>query len=224
MQSGAFGRLRLLPLVFCLAVPSGTAASQEAAGPGVDSGRGLLILADFDDLQDNSGSRSNTLGRFGTWSATGTQNCRQAFVNQDALDQPEGRALRLTFSVEASPHYGGWYLFTSEGASKGLDLRRYDRLGFFLKGNSPFILEVKDSTSRDDGSPQGVAEYWVTSASDTWQQIEIPWYMFSPKDKKTVMDWGGIRQFVIVFSNARSEPEGEIVIDHLYVSRGTPEF
>lgn len=216
--------LSALIVVACLLISVSTLEAQDAAGSFRYSNRELLILADFDELEGNAAGRSNTGGLFGTWSAGGSQNCQQSFVEEDALSLYEGKALRLTYTVVPSPHYSGWYLFTAEGASKGLNLRGYDRLGFFLKGNTSFMVEVKDVTSQDDGSAQGVAQYEVTGTTDEWQRIEILWYQFSPKDQKTVIDWSRIRQFVIVFSDNLSESEGEIVIDHLYVSRGTPDF
>ena len=47
---------------------------------------------------------------------------------------------------------------------------------------------------------------------------------FSPKRLGESIDWTGIRQLVIVFSDLKSEPEGELFLDHLVASKGTSSF
>ena len=183
-----------------------------------------LVIADFNDPAQYTLRRNARGGAFEAWGVGTEVLCKAQWVAEDGLGHPVGGALRLTYSVEPPPHFNGWYTFLGPDQAQGLDLGVYDRIGFFAKGTTGFTVEVKDRTSKDDGSPAGVAEYVVPRLGTAWSRVEIPFAAFRPKDRRGALDWSGIRQLVIVFSDVRSEHEGEVTVDHLYVSKGTPVF
>ncbi len=183
-----------------------------------------LLIADFNFPQQNSLFRNALGGSFQPWMLM--QDCwiRQAFLQEDALSGDGGEALQLTYSLDAVPYFNGWSMFLSADERGAIDLRGYDRLGFFARGTTGFVIEVKDRTSRDDGSPEGVAQHTVERLPSDWRQIEVRFDQFEPKRPAGRIDWAGIRQLVIVFSDLRSAREGYVVLDQLYVSRGPAAF
>lgn len=193
--------------------------------PPAGAGPRPLVLADFNDPAERQARRNNVGGAYNVWCPSAECTCAGDVVPEDALRAGDGAALRLIYSLAPPPHFNGWYTFLSTQEREGVDLSVYDRLGFFIKGTTKFTLEVKDHTSRDDGSPRGVADYVVEpGAHEGWARVEIPFSAFRPKDRLTRIDWSGIRQLVIVFSSSQSQPDGQIVLDQLYASRGTPAF
>lgn len=186
-------------------------------------GSQALVIADFDDASQYAQHRNARGGLFEAWCISA--ECPQSErLREDALGRAGGGALRLTYSIDPAPHFNGWYTFLGADQSQGADLSMYDRIGFFARGTTAFTIEVKDRTSKDDGSPGGVAEYVVAAPGPAWKRVEIPFAEFRPKARRGVMDWSGIRQVVVVFSDVRSEREGSLTVDHLYAAHGTPAF
>lgn len=188
-----------------------------------EEAQAVMILADFNDGQRNTAMRNNRNGSFQTWTVNADCTCRQEMISEDALGLATGRALQLAYSVSCPPHFNGWFMFLDPDARVGADLSGYDRLGLFVKGTTSFVIEVKDRTSRDDGSPYGVAQYTIAQVGPQWRQVEIPFTAFTPKDVGD-FDWSGVRQLVIVFSDIKSYLEGSVLIDQMYVSRGPVAF
>jgi hypothetical protein len=190
-----------------------------------DAGPTPLVLADFDEPSGVLAQRNNVGGAYNVWYASAQASCTGDVIGDDALRVAQGGALRLSYSLASPPHFNGWYTFLAPQEREGADLSVYDRLGFFVKGGTGFSIEIKDRTSRDDGSPRGVAQYLVEpQARNGWTRVEIPFSAFRAKDRLTRIDWSGIRQVVIVFSSSHSEPDGQLLLDQLYASRGTPAF
>ena len=183
----------------------------------------MLVLADFNEPAQNVAARNNGGGAYQTWVVNAECQCHQELDASDALGAVQGAALKLSYSVSCPPYFDGWFMFLSSDERKGLDLRAYDRLGFFVKGTTGFSLEVKDRTSKDDGSPAGVAHYTIERVGSRWRQVEIPFSAFQPKDVGPI-DWSGIRQVIVVFSDISSDREGSITLDHFYVSKGPASF
>ncbi len=183
----------------------------------------VRLLADFNDPARNAARRDDLDGPYQAWMLNPECRCVQTLVADDALGIPGGQALQLDFAVTCPPYFNGWFMFLSPEPQGAMDWTAYDRLGFFMRGNSGFALELKDLTSKDDGSPKGVAQYTLTRVSARWQQVEVPFSSFVPKSK-TPIEWGAIRQLVIVFSDLKSSAAGQVAIDRIYVSKGPAAF
>ena len=149
---------------------AGQVAAAVPASLGSEGGQ-ALVLADFDDIQQYAQRRNAHGGAFEVWCVSAECSCTAERVEEDALGHPRGGALRLRYSVRPTPHFNGWYMFLSSDQAQGLDLSVYDRLGFFVKGATSFTVEIKDLTSKDDGTPAGVAEYVVGTKGQAWQRI-----------------------------------------------------
>lgn len=164
-----------------------------------------LVIADFD-----TGDKPNNLGGdFGSWNKDpndSTQACNMSFVEDDALGDEFGYALRLDYDVD-SPNaaYNGLWM-----ALSGLDASSYTHLTLYVKGDAmlghtkAIKVEFKDRALR-----QGFQI--LPGITGEWQKISLPLKAF-----RRIEDWTGLMEFVLVFDDINSNPKfGAIYIDHL---------
>ena len=67
-------------------------------------------------------------------------------------------------------------------------------------------------------------QFTVTDVSDEWMWVEVPFFMFEPKARESMIDWADIRQMVVVFSDTVSEPDGWVMLDYFYAADGMLTF
>ncbi len=164
-----------------------------------------LVVADFD-----TGDKPNNLGGdFGAWARDpddDTQFSEATFVEDDALGDPSGFAMRLDYDVD-SPNaaYGGFWMKLS-----GLDVRDYNTLSFYVRGDaktgytSRIKIELKDYKGK-------TSPYVLSEITGEWQRIRIPFSKFLEID-----DWAKLNELVIVFDDTLSDPKvGTLYIDQI---------
>jgi hypothetical protein len=170
-----------------------------------------LMLADF-----NSGKKPNNNGQsFGAWRKEyndETQFTDMSFVKDDARDDAEGYAVRLDYDVDSStPAYNGFWMNL-----EGIDLASYRVLNFYIKGveKDGFTKKVRIEF-KDESNKPSASYFMVTKITGQWQKISVPFEEFQGTN-----DWENLRQFVIVFDDADSDPKvGSILIDEISLSK-----
>jgi len=168
-----------------------------------------LVLMDY-----NTGDKPNNLGGdFGAWDKDpndDTQWCEVTFeYGEDALGEPDGYALRMTYDVDSpSPAYNGFWT-----KLEGEDFSDYNTINIYIKGDSDkgftkrIKIELKDY--------QRTAAYIISGITEEWQKFSIPFEKF-----RTISDWSSMNELVIVFDDINSNPkEGSILIDHVTISQ-----
>ncbi len=165
-----------------------------------------LVIADFD-----TGDKPNNVGGdFGSWDKDPndeTQSCKMSFVEDDAIGDALGYALRLDYDVDSpNPAYNGFWMKLNN-----LDATAYNTINFSMKGSGDFTkrvkLEMKDSSGKS--SP-----FIVSGITDEWQQFSIPFEKF-PK----IQNWDSLSEFVVVFDDINSTPKkGTIYLDQVTLS------
>jgi len=168
-----------------------------------------LVIADFD-----TGDKPNNLGGdFGAWDKDpndSSQFCEVSFeYGADALGEPAGYALRMTYDVDSpSPAYNGFWT-----KLEGEDFSGYNTLNIYVKGDKAkgFTKKMKIEIKNYQKS----ASYILSGISDSWQKISIPFEKFRGVD-----DWSSMSEMVFVFDDINSSPkEGALLIDHVTVSK-----
>jgi hypothetical protein len=164
-----------------------------------------LVVADFD-----TGDKPNNLGGdFGAWARDpddDTQFAEATFVEDDALGDPSGFAMRLDYDVD-SPNaaYGGFWMKLS-----GLDVRDYNTLSFYVQGDvkAGYTRRVKIELKDYKGK---TSAYVLEEITEEWQRVHIPFSKFREID-----DWGRLNELVIVFDDTLSDPKvGAIYVDQI---------
>ncbi len=175
---------------------------------------GELVIMDFNsgDNGKNEPNENNLGGQYGAWDKDpndSTQTCAIYFVEDDALGEPTGYALKLKYDVDSpNPAYNGFW-----AKLEGEDFSFYNTLNIYIKGVA------------SEGYPKGVkvelknyrtsASYFLEGITDEWQRFSIPFEKF-----KGITDWSSMDEFTIVFDDVNSVPkEGAILIDHVSVSQ-----
>lgn len=164
-----------------------------------------LIIADFD-----TGDKPNNLGGdFGSWNKDpndSTQSCNMSFVEDDAMGDEFGYALRLDYDVD-SPNaaYNGLWM-----ALSALNASAYTHLTFYIKGDTrlgftkSIKVELKDRALRQ-------ASHISAGITENWQKVSIPLKKF-----RRIEDWTGLMELVLVFDDINSNPKfGAIYLDHI---------
>lgn len=168
-----------------------------------------VIVADFD-----SGTKPNNMGYdFGAWTrdpADFTQNCIESFtkINREGT---EGYSLQLYYDVDSpiSAYNGFWCKLDGD-----IDYSVFKRVGFWVKGDpakgytKAFKVELKNCINQS-------AVYYVTTVSDEWQHIVVPFEKF-----RGLSEWSLLKEFVIVFEDRiATTKEGAIYIDDIYFEK-----
>jgi len=168
-----------------------------------------LVLMDF-----NTGDKPNNLGGdFGAWDKDPNDDTQWSEVTfeygEDALGEPDGYALRMTYDVDSpSPAYNGFWT-----KLEGEDFSDYNTMNIYIKGdaNKGFTKRIKIELK----DYQRTAAYIVSGITEEWQKFSIPFEKF-----RTISDWSSMNEFVIVFDDINSNPkEGSILVDHITVSQ-----
>ena len=167
------------------------------------------VIADFD-----TGDKPNNIGGdFGAWDKDpndDTQFTQLSFEPDDALGDPSGYSVKLTYDVDSpNPAYNGFWMKLN-----GEDATPYNTLNVYLKGDAKagftkrVKLELKDMSNKP--SP-----YIVSGLTDQWQKFSIPFEKF-----RRVADWAHMNEFVVVFDDINSNPKsGTIYVDHVTFSK-----
>jgi len=163
-----------------------------------------FLVADF-----NSGEKPNNIGGdFGAWNKDPTdfsQGCSEAFDSVNRFGST-GFAMKLDYSVESkNPAYNGFWMFL-----QNFDASKYDNVAMRVKGDGKlgyttvFKVELKNASKQ-------IGRYYVTSVTDSWQDIVIPL-----KDFKGITDYSNLTELVIVFEDRiASNKKGVIYIDDI---------
>ncbi len=164
-----------------------------------------LVIADFD-----TGDKPNNIGGdFGAWDKDpndDTQGTQLSFEPDDALGDPAGYSVKLTYDVDSpNPAYNGmWMKLNGENATS------YNTLTFYVKGakDSGFTkrlkVEMKDMSNKS--SP-----YIVSNITDQWQKVSVPFEKF-----RRITDWSSMNEFVVVFDDINSSPkQGTVYVDNI---------
>lgn len=100
---------------------------------------------------------------------------------------------------------------------KGSDLRNYDRLSFWVKGDKAgekFLLRLKDSAG-NEGKVE-IADYVDNDLSASWQKVSVPFTAFGG-----VPRWDSMDELYITFLPT-IDPKGRIYIDNITFERTQP--
>lgn len=163
-----------------------------------------LMLADFD-----SGEKPNNVGgNFGAWNkdpSDPTQWCKEGFDNV-VRHGDKGFAMKLDYSVDSpNPAYNGFWMMLPN-----LDASKYDTLNLWVKGDQAagyttvFKIELKNASKQ-------VGRYYVSNASDQWQEISIPLSEF-----KSLIDKTNLTELVIVFEDRMAtKKKGVLYVDDI---------
>ncbi|MDP3790976.1 MAG: carbohydrate binding domain-containing protein [Candidatus Omnitrophota bacterium] len=180
-------------------VQPAAAAAVEAPKPSE-----MLVLADFD-----SGEKPNNVGgNFGAWNkdpSDPTQWCKEGFDNV-VRHGDKGFAMKLNYCVDSpNPAYNGFWMMLPN-----LDASKYDTINLWVKGDTDlgyttvFKIEIKNAAKQ-------TGRYYISNASDQWQQISIPLSEF-----KSLIDRTNLTEFVIVFEDRMAtNKKGAIYIDDI---------
>lgn len=170
---------------------------------------GDMVVADFD-----TGDKPNNIGGdFGSWDKDpndDTQGAKISFVEDDAMGEEFGYALRVDYDVDSpNPAYNGFWMKLN-----GLDGTPYNALSFYVKGDAAngytkrIKIEVKDSTNKP-------AAYILSGITEQWQKVTIPFTKF-----RRIEDWAALNEFVVVFDDINSSPKaGAIYVDHVALTK-----
>lgn len=191
----------------------------------------LYALEDF-IVDDFSAIRkvNNIGGETGTWSINSTdksQFCNAVFDPIHRIGD-KGYCLRLEYDIDSVRTYikdtsysdvkftskidkpftavNGYYT-----QLKGADLRKYEYLIFYVKGDinkgftKRFRVEIEDSENSS-----GCMVEWI---NDKWQRMAIPLAGF-----KEISDWSYIKELRVVFGPQVTEKVGTIYIDNIHFS------
>ena len=164
-----------------------------------------LVIADF-----NSGEKPNNVGGdFGSWDKDpndDTQGTRMSFESDDALGDPTGYSIRLSYDVDSpNPAYNGFWMKLD-----GEDARGFNTLTFYIKGDpaKDFTKRVKIELKDQSNKPSA---YVVANVTGEWQKVSIPFEKF-----RKVTDWSHMNEFIVVFDDMNSRPKtGAILIDQI---------
>jgi hypothetical protein len=171
-----------------------------------------LVILDC-DLGDKPNNLGGDLGAWDKDPADDTQSCQMRFeAGDDALNNPNGSSLRLTYDVDSpNPAYNGFWT-----KLEGEDFSGHSVLNLYVKGDAAqgytkkIKLEIKDSQN-------ATARYLLSGITDAWQKISIP---FENIPGMTRLDLKSMNEFVIVFDDMNSNPKtGSILIDSVSVSK-----
>jgi len=172
-------------------------------------GSDKLVIMDF-----NSGDKpSNIGGDFGVWNKDPndtTQSCEMGFIyGDDALGNPDGYSLRLTYDVDSpNPAYNGFW-----AKLEGEDFSDYDTLNIYIKGDASKGFTKKVKIELKDF--QKSASYIISGITDSWQKFSIPFEKF-----RAIKDWSSMNELVVVFDDINTDPKvGSILIDQISVSK-----
>jgi len=171
-----------------------------------------IVILDC-DLGDKPNNLGGDLGAWDKDPADDTQSCQMRFeLGDDALSNPNGYSLRLTYDVESpNPAYNGFWT-----KLEGEDFSAYSVLNLYVRGDAAqgytkkIKLEIKDTQN-------ATARYLLSGITNTWQKFSIP---FSKIPGMTRIDLTSMNEFVVVFDDMNSNPKtGSILIDNVSVSK-----
>jgi hypothetical protein len=167
-----------------------------------------IMVADFD-----SGKKPNNMGYdFGAWTrdpADYTQTCMESFtrVTRDGT----GYSLQIYYDVDSpvSAYNGFWCKLDGD-----IDYSVFKKVGFWVKGDTDrgytkvFKVELKNCINE-------TAIFYVTTVTDEWQHIVIPFEKF-----RGLTEWSLLKEFVITFEDRMAtRKEGAIYVDDIYFEK-----
>jgi hypothetical protein len=164
-----------------------------------------LSVDNFDDQV-----RPNNLGGdYGIWMLSWNDPTQSCHMNYDIAEKigSWGASVKIRYDVD-SDNKAACGFFT---LLRGVDLRRFDRLIFYIKGDKEegftTRLQVEIST------PTEVDRYLITGITEKWQKKVVPLSDFK------ISDWSNITKFAIVIEdNIVNQKVGAIYIDDIYFS------
>ena len=164
----------------------------------------------IDTFDDETMSTNNLGGDCGCWIFRWddpAQSCNIYYDQNEKIGE-WGASLKLVYDVDSKKKAAcGFYSLFKE-----VDLRPYDRLIFYVKGDKKkgFTrrFQVEIATTRWN---QRVA---VEGVTDKWQRIVIPLSEF-----KVIKDWSRVTKFAVVIEdNVVTDKTGVLYFDDIYFS------
>lgn len=163
------------------------------------------------DTFDDQAKPNNLGGDYGVWKINWEdphQDCQMSYDRFEKVDK-WGMALKIAYDVDSDAKAECGF-FTVLG--RGTDLRNYDRLIFYVKGDAKegFTTQVEIEIS----SSVQTSVYLVTCISAEWQKKTIMLDNF-----KDIKDWSDInRVSLIIKDTTATEKKGVLYIDDIYFS------
>ena len=164
-----------------------------------------LFITDFE-----GGGIAGPMGAYDANPLDESQWIKMSIVEDDALEKPGGKALKIDYDVDSWKRAKGEF-WIDLGES---DFSTFDTLNLWIRGDRQNGFTKNITVQLKDGSNQR-APYIVSGIKDQWKAFRIPFKRFS-----RIGDWPRMKELALVFDDVNSNPkEGTLFIDEISVSK-----